>query len=366
MFPFRRASLQGLRTFNKFIVEEVKRQVTKKVNQYVLIKKLGSGSTSKVYLAHDCITNNQYAAKMIHLADKRHSGDGAAGLEREIRIMRLLNHPNIIKLHEVLYASQTDTAYLFIEYADCGTVENLISEKIHISDASLASIFKQLATGLLYLHGEGIVHHDVKPSNMMLFSKGLAKLADFGIGHSFTSAEEVIGTPAYQAPELLGDDSSDYEDDPAKEDVWSLGVSLYEAAFGELPYTGNNLYEIVNCILTTPLKIPENNKRSPHLIDLIHKMLQTRQKERITLEDVLKHPFFENASETARIPIPPITIPPINFNHKMNYVSATVCDENYTFAKDLRSFSWPGCVSMQIGDDEEDNSPILASLSQNE
>ena len=356
MFPIRQCNLLKLRTFSKVIVEEAKRHVTKKVNQYFLYKKLGTGSTSKVYLSQDCITNSLYAAKMIHLADKRHSGDGALGLDREIRIMRLLNHPSIIKLHEVLYASQIDTAYLFIEFANLGTLEDMILDKVFLSNETLASIFKQIAEGLIYLHSQGIVHHDVKPSNMMLFSKGQAKLADFGIGHSFQSIEHVIGTPAYQAPELL-DDEIIFEEDPCKEDVWSLGVSLYEASFGKLPYLGLNLYEIVHNINTTELIIPNDTDRSPELVDAIRKMLTVNHNERISMSEVLKLPFFSNAKETFQISVPAVSSPQTDFNN-VSYISATVCDENYTFVKDLRSFSWPGCVPLKIPDED---SSILSS-----
>lgn len=360
MFPINRCSLQGLRTFSKLIVEDPKCQLKKKVNQYILYKKLGSGSSSKVYLSQDTNTKRLYAAKTIHLSDKRHSMEGASNLENEIQIMRLLNHKNIIKLHEVLHATQIDTAYLFIEFADCGTLENLITNNIYLSDTSLGSIFKQIAQGLCHLHSRGYVHHDVKPSNMMLFSDGFAKLADFGVGHKCSSVQNVVGSPAYQAPEMLGDDDGyEIEQDPAKEDVWSLGISLYEAAFGKLPYTGVNIFEIVHAVKTTPLKIPET-KRSTELIDLLRKMLSVRQKERLSMEEVLKHPFITNSPDLAKIPVEPMTIPEYDRHSKVNCISATICGINYSFAKDLRSFTWPGYISMEFAN--QDDSSILPPI----
>lgn len=344
MFPISQSNPKGFYSFSKIIEEETKKHVTKKVNQYFLFKKLGYGSTSKVYLSQNCITKSLYAAKMIRLSDTCHTGNGAAGLDREIRIMRSLRHPSIIKLHEVLYDSHDSTAYLFIEYANSGTLDNLISSKVHLSDETLASAFKQITEGLIYLHSQGIVHHDVKPSNIMLFSKGQAKLADFGIGHSVQSKDQVIGTPAYQAPEIFNDD----EDDPFKEDVWSLGISLYEAAFGKVPYNGFNVYEIIHNIQTNPLEIPENHNRSPFLIDIIKKMLTVNYKERISMKEVIEHPFLSNAKESFKINDSAILLPKIDSENDVKYISATVCDKNFTFVKDSKYFSWPGSVSLNI------------------
>lgn len=349
-------NLNGFYTFSKIIDEEPKKRVTKKVNQYLLFKKLGYGSTSKVYLSQDSNTNSLYAAKVIHLSDTYHSGDGAAGLDREIRIMRLLSHPSIIKLYEVLYDSKRVTAYLFIEYANLGTLENMISNGVYLSEDTLASIFKQIIEGLIYLHSQGIVHHDVKPSNIMLFSKGQAKLADFGIGHSFESREHVIGTPAYQAPEIF---KEDFADDPCKEDVWSLGISLYESAFGKVPYEGLNVFEIVHNIKTTPLDIPKNHERSANLIDIIKKMLTVNQKERISMKEILNHPFFSNSKDSFHISSSMISSPQIDISNNIERISATVCDKNFTFVKDLRSFSWPGSSLMKK--EKDDNSLIFFS-----
>lgn len=357
MFPIRQNnSLLNLQSFRRVVIEETKKRVIKKVNQYYLLKKLGYGSTSKVYLSQNSITKSFYAAKLVHLSEQQHSENGTLGLDREIRIMRLLDHPSIIKLHEVLYAKQVDTAYLFIEYANLGTLENQISENVFLSDENLATIFKQIIDGLVYLHSQGIVHHDVKPANIMLFSKGQAKLADFGIGHSFQSLEHVIGTPAYQAPELFAEEP---EEDPCKEDVWSLGISLYEAAFGYIPFTGNNLYEIIHNIETTPLIFPENHNRSPSLVDAIQKMLRITQKNRISMQELLNHPFFQSAKETFQIPAQTKISPQIDLSSTINYISAIVCDENYSFKKENRSFSWPR--SLASNKSREDLSSILYS-----
>ena len=365
----RRAFLPQLIPSQRIIVEETKQPKMKKVNQYLLRSKLGCGSSAKVYLAKDETTGKYYAAKAVQILERRHNGLGAAGLEREIRIMRQLNHPNIIHLHDVLYASSVDTAYLFIEWADCGTLMDAINGHHKFNEATLASIFHQITLGLSYLHSQGIVHKDIKPSNILLFSYGAAKLSDFGIGHSFQSAEAVVGTPAYQAPEMFEDDEEDVgngdceyseeEIDPAKGDIWSLGVSLYEAAFGRLPYYGNNLYEIVRSIYNTKLEIPENDY-SPLLNDLIKKMLTVNQSERPSLAEVMKHEFFNAAANSPNLHLPSLAptgpIPDV----KIVKVPAVVCPENFSFASELRSFSCPGAFPSVIPDID---SPMIEKAS---
>ncbi|OHT12189.1 hypothetical protein TRFO_18083 [Tritrichomonas foetus] len=465
----RKTLIPHILSTQRIIVEEVRAPKLKKINQYILRFKLGSGSSAKVYLAQDESTGACYAAKAVqvsssynrynygeyqenmgnfrnksydnfhlyasnnhhnncddeiptendsnsddnidndknkcsnsnfglkrsfygslgcntignHLGGVLDNNDNnsknfygfpnqqrpndscsAAGLEREIRIMRQLNHPNIVCLHDVLYASSVDTAYMFIEWADCGTLQDAINRgnqnsysKGYIDgkyccmfdEKTFATIFKQVIHGLSYLHSKSIVHKDIKPSNILLFSYGSAKLADFGIGHSFQSAEAVVGSPAYQAPEMFDDEEECEEEiDPTKGDIWSLGVSLYEAAFGTLPYSGNNLYEIVRLIYSSELKIPKNHSFSNLLIDLIKKLLTVDQGKRPTLEEVLEHDFFKQAVDTpnfhelhammnARIPKPPTP------DVKISKVSAVVCNENFSFASEFRSFSCPGC-----------------------
>ncbi|KAH0790864.1 CAMK family protein kinase [Histomonas meleagridis] len=324
----RRATLPTGPFKHTFIVEN-KIKTTEKVNQYLLISKIGYGSSSKVYLAKDTTDGSYYAAKIIKVSERGASGNGLLLLQREIRLLKKFSHPNIIKLHDVLRSQQRGTVYMFLEYADCGSLENAISNHMEFTEVTIASIFKQIVSGLTYLHEkENIVHRDIKPSNIILFSKGYAKLSDFGIGHTFQSADTVIGSPAYQAPELFEDEEEDEYDtnDPTKEDVWSLGVTLYQTVFGKLPYDGSNVYEIVNKIKTTKLKIPESHHYSESLLDLIMKMLVVHPSERCSLEEVRKHSFFDQAEDLIHFDFKPKKI-----KEKLNQIvniKANVWDEN--------------------------------------
>ncbi len=329
----RRFTLPIMPLQHTFVIEEKKKTI-KKLNQYLLLKKIGSGSSSKVYVAQDTITDEYYAAKVIKISEKTDGGNGLLVLQREIRLLKKFSHPNVIKLHEVLNAPKNGYVCMLLEYADCGSLENMINAKTYFSEEFIASIFKQIAEGLIYLHEkENIVHRDVKPSNILLFSKGTAKLTDFGIGHTFQSAETVIGTPAYQAPELF-EDEEEYEDDinPTKEDVWSLGITLYETAFGVLPYSGSNLFEIVNDIKSRPLKFPEEHNRSEELLDLIVNMLRVDPNKRVSLEEVKKHPFIQKALDVIPLKKPnPIKTDDIDPS-AITEIEAEVWDENRSFA----------------------------------
>jgi len=197
-----------------FVTEPTHNRI-KKINQFTLVSKIGHGANAKVYLAFDTEAKKYYAAKAIKISPKGHS---ASSIEREIRIMRLLDHKNIVKLHSVLHDQINDVVYIIMEYGDAGSLQTYVSKQ-KLPETDIASVLFQVLQGLSYLHDQGIVHQDIKPSNILLFSDGKVKITDFGIGHDFGSAEEIIGTPAYQAPELLSDE---FNLDPVKMDIYSL------------------------------------------------------------------------------------------------------------------------------------------------
>jgi serine/threonine-protein kinase 11 len=296
-----------------------------KLNQYLFTGRLGRGSNSTVHLAIDTNTGKQVAAKAIRLQ----GSSNTAALQREIRNMRRLHHKNIVHLIEVLYRKDTQTAYLIMEYAS-GSLKGKI-----LTEAQIRSVFAQTVAALLYLHSQDMIHQDVKPSNILLFEGGRVKLADFGIGHSFASAETVIGSPAYQAPEFLEDGRRN----PAKEDVWSLGVSIFECLSGHLPFFGQSVYEIV-ADTQRKVRIPEGASRE--ISDLLERMLCPDPERRISMEEVAKHPFFEGVAE----PLLNLDAPLLKTKDSSAQIDvfADICDEDYVFATQLVSGarSWPG------------------------
>jgi serine/threonine-protein kinase 11 len=231
-------------------------------------------------------------------------GDSLASLEREVRLLRMFRHPNILRLIEVLHIPSTDEVYLVLEYAENGCLGSITQQ---LPSSAIFSIIKQISHALEYLHQAGYVHQDIKPSNILLDGSGRAMLADFGIGHSFVSASMVVGSPAYQAPEALDDGYSEGQEmmDPAKEDVWALGVTLYQLLFGRLPFGGDNLFEIVRQIKERPLEIPEGT--DPDVVILLKGMLCVEVSERLGIKEVLDNLVIRNAESRAE-GVPQVTV----------------------------------------------------------
>jgi len=347
MTHVRRPSEKAPITIHKQFVDDFKPFLIKKVNQYMLLMKVGQGADAKVYLAEDCNSNKLYAIKVFSIESNSKSPTKTIPLEREIRIMRKTNHVYIVSLHEVLHSALKNSAYLVLEWASYGSLKRIIDKKIQLSEQTLSTIFFQIILGLEYLHSEGIVHQDIKPSNLLLFEGGIAKIADFGVGHSFQSANMCIGSPAYQSPDLFEDDSDtegeEFVTDAAKGDIWSLGVTLFEACFFELPFIGENLYEIASNSRKNPLKFPQ--AISEDLKDLLSKMLNPSFRDRASLDQVKNHNFFKQASDKFELPIKPITPPHIDSSHSLVTITAEKCDTNFSFASMKMSSSWSGILN---------------------
>jgi serine/threonine-protein kinase 11 len=237
--------------------------------------------------------------------------------------MRKMRHPNIIRLHEVLHDDSNDTIYLVLNYADFGALDRLCCPDTDV----LRSVFAQILSAVSYLNSHGIVHQDIKPSNILLTADGRAFLSDFGVGHSFHSAAMVVGSPGYQAPEALADDDADAS--PALEDVWSLGVAFYQSLFARLPFEGDTVFEIIHRIQSQPLEIPDGT--DPAIARLLSGMLTVDPRRRMTIDEIRRAEFFRDAR------IRPIgTAKPADVileGREVVRVTVVVCDVNYSFAR---------------------------------
>lgn len=281
-------------------VNKPKQDIMKKVNQYLLIKKIGYGASSKIYYVYDSDKDKYFAAKVFRSRDYMFLVGGTNQLYREVSILKNSNHPNILKLEKSLCSSKDKLALIIMEYMNVGSLKSLIDRGVELSEEKIACIFKQVVDGLIYLHNNNIAHRDIKPGNILLNTDGKVVISDFGIGRSFQSADCVVGSPGYQAPEMFGNDDEVFDDssdvsslDPVKQDVWSLGVSLFETCFGYLPFAGSNVYEIAREASLKPLEIPES--ASKELKELLLGVIHIDPESRFDLERVRNSEFLKKA-----------------------------------------------------------------------
>ena len=196
---------------------------TTRIGDYNLMKTLGTGTTGKVKLAQNVNTGQFVAIKIIKKANFIQKPNLEAKIHREIALMRLLDHPHLLKLHEVCESGRH--IYMILEYAPHGELfDYLIRRQSCPLDVSL-KFFRQIIYGLEFLHVHAICHRDLKPENILLDENDDIKIADFGFARWMKSniAETSCGSPHYAAPEVIR--GIPYDGRAA--DIWSCGVILY-------------------------------------------------------------------------------------------------------------------------------------------
>ncbi|KAF4088145.1 hypothetical protein AMELA_G00079240 [Ameiurus melas] len=255
---------------------------------YDLDKTLGRGHFAVVKLARHVFTGEKVAVKVI---DKTKLDTVATGhLFQEVRCMKLVQHPNIVRLYEVI-DTQTKL-YLILELGDGGDMFDYIMKHEEGLNEELAKkYFAQIVHAISYCHRLHVVHRDLKPENVVFFEKqGLVKLTDFGFSNKFQPGKKLTtscGSLAYSAPEiLLGD-----EYDAPAVDIWSLGVILFMLVCGQPPFQEANdsetLTMIMDCKYTVPIHVSNACK------DLINRMLQRDPKRRASLEEIESHAWLQ-------------------------------------------------------------------------
>ncbi|XP_051535163.1 serine/threonine-protein kinase MARK2-like isoform X7 [Myxocyprinus asiaticus] len=221
------------------------------IGNYRLLKTIGKGNFAKVKLARHVLTGKEVAVKIIDKTQLNSSS--LQKLFREVRIMKLLNHPNIVKLFEVIETEKT--LYLVMEYASGGEVFDYLVAHGRMKEKEARAKFRQIVSAVQYCHQKCIVHRDLKAENLLLDADMNIKIADFGFSNEFTVGNKLdtfCGSPPYAAPELF--QGKKY--DGPEVDVWSLGVILYTLVSGSLPFDGQNLKELRERVLRGKYRIP--------------------------------------------------------------------------------------------------------------
>ncbi|XP_019766324.2 SNF-related serine/threonine-protein kinase isoform X2 [Dendroctonus ponderosae] len=259
---------------------------------YDLEETLGRGHFAVVKLARHVFTGEKVAVKVI---DKSKLDEvSKAHLFQEVRCMKLVQHPNVVRLYEVI-----DTAtklYLILELGDGGDLyEYIIRHDQGLPEAKAKDYFRQIVRSIAYCHQLHVVHRDLKPENVVFFKKlGIVKLTDFGFSNKFYPGQKLetsCGSLAYSAPEILLGDSYDA---PAV-DVWSLGVILYMLVCGQAPFQEANDSETLTMIMDCKYDVPPHV--SPECRDLISKMLVRNPEKRATLAEISSHPWLTDGVE---------------------------------------------------------------------
>ncbi|VDN03325.1 unnamed protein product [Thelazia callipaeda] len=252
-----------------------------RIGKYKLLKTIGKGNFAKVKLAKHIPTGIEVAIKII---DKFALNPSSLHkLFREVKIMKQLDHPNIVKLYQVI---ETDnTLYLVMEYASGGEVFDYLVAHGRMKEKEARAKFRQIVSAVQYLHQKNIIHRDLKAENLLLDSDMNIKIADFGFSNQFVIGNKLdtfCGSPPYAAPELF--QGKKY--DGPEVDVWSLGVILYTLVSGSLPFDGQNLKDLRERVLRGKYRIPFY--MSTDCENLLKRFLVLNPARRGTLEAIMK------------------------------------------------------------------------------
>jgi len=275
----------------------------KKIDKYLIAKKIGKGSFASIYKVFNIEDDKTYALKRIDISNK--SKKLVKTFEQEIRIMTSMNHDHILKLYKVIRSRHHIN--MIIEYCDSGDLHQYLSKlktKI-LSEDACSDILCQISMGLQHLRQHKYIHRDLKPQNILLHSNGngryILKIADFGFTRELdhnNMAETICGSPLYMAPEVLHSQSYD-----ERADLWSIGVLMYQMLFGNYPIEATNTIELVKKIKLFQLRLP-HQQFSPQCIDLLERLLVKDPKHRIGFDQFYNHPFLRTPLSRSTAPIP--------------------------------------------------------------
>jgi eukaryotic-like serine/threonine-protein kinase len=286
--------------------------------RYRLERPLGSGGMAEVWLAEDERLGRWVAVKILaESIQATEDGGLAESIQREARTIASLQHPNIVGIFDA--GKVEGRSYLVMEYVHGYTLRELLDSAGRVSEAEAVKYGEQVAAALHFAHEQGVVHCDVKPENILINEKGVAKVADFGVAEPITKtltpeqAREVLGTVAYLAPEVLQGQPST----PAS-DVYSLGLTIYEMVAGRLPFTGATSALVAAQRLASPAP-PLSSVlpgASQALESTLARALATQPAQRFTTAESFRQSLLQAGQAlehtTQRVPVmaPPAAAPP--------------------------------------------------------
>lgn len=261
-----------------------------RVGKYELGRTLGEGSFAKVKFASNVQTNDSAAIKILD-KDQVLRHKMVEQIKREISTMKLIKHPNVVQLHEVM-ASKTKI-YIVLEFVDGGELFDKIVNKGRLKEDEARRYFQQLINAVDYCHSRGVYHRDLKPENLLLDSCGALKVSDFGLSAFSPQVREdgllhtTCGTPNYVAPEVLSDKGYD----GTASDIWSCGVILFVLMAGYLPFDEPNLMALYKKIWKADFTFP--SWFSSGAKKFLKRVLDPNPQTRITVPQILTDEWFK-------------------------------------------------------------------------
>jgi len=224
----------------------------KQLNKYQILKRLGGGATSDVYLAYDPFLQIHVALKVLKsdlLQDSTYAGRVRHMFMNEARLVRELQHPCIMAILDAV--QDESNAYLVLEYVDGKPLTNHITPETLLPVATVLQIAFKCCMAMEYASSRGLVHRDLKPENILMTENGDIKISDFGaaqvLNSESTQLTGMVGSPSYMSPEQISEKDLD-----ARSDMFSLGIVLYELLTGERPFHADNLMTLLYQITNNP------------------------------------------------------------------------------------------------------------------
>lgn len=274
------------------------------IGNYIIDKTIGQGTYGKVKLGFHAQTKEKVAIKVIDKSTIENDRQ-VKRIQKEIRFLKLLSHPNIVKIYDVL---ETEThIFMVMEYASGGELFDYIVSHKRVKEKEARVFFRQILSALDYCHTNSVIHRDLKPENLLLDDNKNIKIIDFGFSNTFQPnhlLNTFCGSPFYAAPEMIL--GKRYEGPEV--DMWSLGVILFALLCGHLPFDDDDVKELYRKISSasyvTPSYLSDQSK------EIIGRMITVHPKKRATLEEIKKHPWvnegYDGPPDNFLPPRPPL------------------------------------------------------------
>jgi len=252
---------------------------------------IGEGTFGKVKLGVEVVTGEKVAVKILEKKCIVNKAD-VARVEREIAFLKILRHPNVIQLYEIIETKEQ--LYLIMEYASQGELFDYIVDHQRVDEKTALKFFRQIISGIFYLHSQRIIHRDLKPENLLLDSQNNIKIVDFGLSNSMEGdalLKTACGSPCYAPPEMI--QGKKYKGSLA--DIWSCGVVLFALLCGHLPFDDQSTTQLYKKITGANYSLPGHVSESAK--DLIKRMLRVDPNKRYRVSDIVNHPWFMGTDE---------------------------------------------------------------------